>query len=201
MRKLGTVLVILILSGMVAAPVLAGPGHSGWYYCPYGYGPGNSGLNPYEPGITSEQNDQVDKLTKAFFDETNELRKTLWTKSHDLDAIMAVSAPDEAKAMALQKEISDIKATLSQKRIQYQISVKKIIPEASFVPSPGPRYGRGPAMSEGYTPPIMGDRSAYEARSWGRGYRPPMRDRDHGYGYGPPMRDRDHGYGYGPCWY
>ena len=195
MKKVGTALAILILSGLVAAPVFAG---GMYYYCPYGsgpgnygpgtYGPGNYGPNPYVSNITPEQREQMDKLTKAFFDETDELRKNLWTKSRDLDALMAASAPDEAKAMALQKEISDLKATLSQKRLEYQLQVKKIVPDADFPLGPGPRHGRGPEALEQWVPPVMGYGPGYSSRDWGRNYH-------------RPMMQWGGGHGYGPCWY
>jgi zinc resistance-associated protein len=204
------VLAVLILSGMVAAPVFAGPGYR--YNCPYGegayeYGPGASGSN-----LTSEQIEQLEKLAKTYIDETSELRNTLWEKRSELDAIMVTSAPDATKAMALQKEISDIKASLSQKRLEYQLNVKKVAPDVGFVPTPGFGWGRRAydMMGPGYgmRGPGYGHMMGPGYSRMHRGYGPirrPQEDLTNTWEwkqrYGRHMMDWDRGYGYGPCWY
>lgn len=221
MKKLTTVLAILIFSGMVAAPVFAGPGNR--YFCPYGEGPRASGPGDSGSNLTAEQIDQLQKLLKTYVDETSELRSTLWDKRSELDAIMVTSAPDSTKAMALQKEISDIKANLAQKRLEYQLNVKKVAPDVGFVPAPGSGWGRGGygpgMMGPGYGmmgrgPGMMGP--GYGMMGPGYGMMGPGYGRMHrGWGarqdpttsgewqgrYGRHMMDWDGGYGYGPCWY
>lgn len=85
--------------------------------------------------LTTEQREALEKLHEEFYDETLDLRNDLRTKRTELINIMSQKEPDEKKAKAVQKEISDIQAKLDQKRIELRIKVLKINPDAG--------YGRG----------------------------------------------------------
>ena len=133
MKKLITTLGILLLVGAIAIPVLAhGPGwgRGGHMMGDRGYhhGYGSHYGRGYEQ-MTGGQRNQLDKLNRRFYDETAELRSDIWTKSEALNTLLNASNPDTEKAKALQKEISDLKAKLSQARIKFEIEERKIYPD------------------------------------------------------------------------
>ena len=130
MKRLISILAIVLLVGAVAVPLMAhGPtgGKSGHMM----YGRGGSSDN-----LTTEQREQLDALHKKFYDETAQLRKDLWDKRSELDNVLNTSVPDTEKAKAIQNEISDIQAKLAEKQVEFQVEAQKINPDAA-------RYGRG----------------------------------------------------------
>ena len=142
MKKLITVIGILLLVGAVAVPVMAwGPGR-GWGHpmmgC-WGSGP------EYERGdygnLTSEQRSRLDTLERKFYEETKDLRDQVWTKSRELDSVLNSSNPDLDKAKALQKEISDLRAKLDEKTVTYELEARKIVPDQRLDYGYGPGYG------------------------------------------------------------
>lgn len=98
-----------------------GPGwHHGGYECP-GYG--------YMTGDLSEEDIQkMDEQREAFFKSTEDLRQELYQKRLALESEFAKKNPDPKNAVKLQKEISDIRAQMDQKRIEHMIEMKKINP-------------------------------------------------------------------------
>ncbi|MFH1349946.1 MAG: periplasmic heavy metal sensor [Pseudomonadota bacterium] len=172
MKRLMTILGILILTGAIAVPVLAyGPG---WGRGPHmmGYWGGDSGGACWDSGrgagnLSEEQRTALDKLSQKFYDETARLRNELLAKRAELNILLNTRNPDAEKARALQKEISDLKAKLDQEGINFEIEARKINPET--------RFG-----SWGYHP----------------GFGPHMRGYGPGMGYGRNMG----GYGPGNCW-
>ena len=161
MRKTLTIVGTMLLVAVIAVPVLAhGPGwgrgrHMMGYwgggpgYC-WQYGRGHENL-------TEEQRSQLDGLHQRFYDETAQLRNEIWSKKAELNTVLNSSNPDAEKARALQKEISDLKAKMAEKKINFELEVRKIAPEI--------RSGRG----------------------YGRGYRSHMRGYGPGMGYGRHM--------------
>lgn len=178
MKKLITILGITLLSGLLVVPVIAWAQGWGWGG---GHMMGNWGRGPgaydqdgrgYGPALAQEQQEQLTALDRKFYDETRDLRDKLWDKSAELNAALAVSDPDAAKVTGLQKEVSDLRAKLDERRVAYELEVRKIAPETRY----GRGYGRG---GYGMGPGMMG--------GYGRG----------GYGMGPGMMG---GYGPGECW-
>jgi len=100
-------------------------------YC-WQYGRGHENL-------TEEQRSQLDKLSQKFYDESAQVRNKIRSKSAELNTLLTSPNPDAEKAKALQKEISDLKAKLAQKRIDFRLEARKIAPELRF----GRGYGRG----------------------------------------------------------
>lgn len=167
MTRVTKVLGIALLVGVIAVPVFAwahgwsrghhmmGPWGSGPEYC---YGPERG----YE-NLTQEQRSQLEQLDRKFYDETANLRNDIWAKSAELNTLLNSSNPDPEKVKALQREISDLRATLDEKRLSYELEARKINPE----PRSGRGYGRG-----------------YHGRHMG-GYGPGMGYGWHMGGYGP----------------
>jgi hypothetical protein len=117
-----------------------GPGwHHGGYGCP-GYG--------YLAGEPSDEDIQkMDAQREAFFKSTEDLRQNLYEKRLALESEFAKKNPDAQNAAKLQKEISDLRAQIDQKRIEHMIEMKKINPGlgAGFM-GPGMMghgYGKG----------------------------------------------------------
>ena len=73
----------------------------------------------------------LEEERSAFFKETENIRRSLYSKELELRSELAKSDPDSIKANALQKEISELEAQLDQKRIDHMIKVRKISPDAS----------------------------------------------------------------------
>jgi zinc resistance-associated protein len=178
MRKVLTTLGILVLVGFLAAPVFAhrwGRAESGTY--------GGPGAGPcwLERGdLTDSQRAELDKLYQQFVDDTAKMREEIWNKSAELDTLLDSSNPDPKKAKGLQREISDLQAKMSDKRVDFELQARKIAPNA--------RSGRGYGMGYG--------------RGYGHGYGMGM-GRHHGphghYGDSGSYGGYGRG-GYGPCW-
>jgi zinc resistance-associated protein len=147
MKRITTIIGILILAGAVAVPVMAwGPGWGRGHHMMGYWGSGPE----YERGdygnLTSEQKSGLDALDRKFYEETRELRDQIWTKSRELDSVLNSSNPDLDKAKALQKEISDVRAKLDEKKMEYDLEARKISTDSQY----GSGYGRG------YGGPMMG---------------------------------------------
>lgn len=183
MKRFVIVAGIIVLIGAVAVPVMAhGPGMGrGRHMMGYGGGgPGYSGQydNPYG-NLTDEQRSQLEKAHQSFFDETVKLRNEIWSKKAELSSILYASEPDTDKAKSLQKEISDLKAQLAEKRLDYEIETRKIVPEGFLAGGYGRGYGR--------------HRGGF---GQGKGYGMHMGGYGQGMGYGMHRG----GYGQGACW-
>ena len=170
MKKILTTLGMLFMVGILAAPVFAHRWGKG------GYGArGGSGSGPcwVEGGdITESQQAELDKMHEKFVNDTADLREEIWKKSSELDTLIDSATPDANKVRALQKEISDLKAKMADKRVDFELEARKIAPDARFGQGSGRGYGQG----------------------YGRGY-------GMGRHYGPHHRGgRHYGQGYGPCW-
>lgn len=155
--KIVTVLTVLTIMGF-GAYAFAGEGmgygrhHAGWdhhgsewqdggYGCPgYGYMMGN---------LSDEEIQKMDAQREAFFKSTEDLRQNIYQKELALESEFAKKNPDAKNAAKLQKEISDLRAQIDQKRIAHMIEMKKI----------------NPGLGSGYMGPgMMGN-------GYGRGYR------------------------------
>ncbi|UCE81769.1 MAG: periplasmic heavy metal sensor [Deltaproteobacteria bacterium] len=175
MKKLATTLGILVLVAVLAAPVFAhrwGKGES------YG-GPGYCWRDSQQYGsLTESQRAELDKLEQNFFNDTAKLREEIWTKSAELNTMLNSANPDANKVRALQKDISNLRAKMSEKRVNFELEARKISPNA--------RSGRGYGGGYGYRG-HHGPHYGHHGQYYGH----------HGpYGY----RGQTGGYGPGACW-
>ncbi len=134
MKKLATVLGIMLLVAVIAIPVSArGPGwgsNSG--SCPgYGMGTGNgmgmkicksSNLN-----LTAEQSAKIQSLRETHLKEVTPLRTKLFTKKAELKLLWAQVNPDKNKIMSKQKEISDLQYSMKEKSTDYRLEIHKVL--------------------------------------------------------------------------
>lgn len=170
MYKLTTIIGILFLTGILAAPVMAwGPRGGGHHMMGYwGNGPGN-GSGDYG-NLTSEQKTKLEALDRNFYDETKDLRARLQTRFDELDNVLAGTNPDYKKAKALQNEISDLRAKLDEKRLTYTIEVRKILPDQRFGYGNGGGYGHHHMMGNYGSMMGYGGRYGNHMRGYGSGY-------------------------------
>ena len=133
MKKAITILGSLALVAMLSLPALGyGPGY-GREDCD-GFGPGRgqgpccgkfqSGLN-----LTDEQRDQLDALHDQFYMDTRDLRRTIRDKAREMRTLMEGDTIDEAAALALQKELHELRGQMMVKRLQFELESRKIAPE------------------------------------------------------------------------
>jgi len=162
MTRVTKVLGIALLVGVIAVPVFAwahgwsrghhmmGPWGSGPGYC---YGPERG----YE-NLTEEQRTQLEQLDRKFYDETAKLRNEIWSKSAELNNVLNAPNPDLEKAKSLQRDISDLRAKVDEKRLNYELEARKITPDERFAQGYGRGYyghhmgGYGRHMMGGYGP-------------------------------------------------
>jgi Spy/CpxP family protein refolding chaperone len=145
------VVTLMVVVGMVGfgSTALAYRGWGGGNQDCSGYGqgsgPGNGrGGSGYCGGyadLTDEQRTQLDQTRKAFYDETRELHDQLRDKNYALHKMLDADAVDTGAAADLQKEISDLRAQLDQKRLTHRIEMRKLFPELND--GPCFRDGRG----------------------------------------------------------
>jgi zinc resistance-associated protein len=146
------------------ATAFAGPGYGRGGYGPgmmgygtqmmgpgYGRGPGMMGYGPgmgrgfqgygYPGDLKDEDLKKLDEQRNAFFEGTKNLRKDLYEKRFELRSELAKQNPDSERAAKLQKEISELRTQLDQKRIDHMIEMKKINPNVGRgFAGRGPRY-------------------------------------------------------------
>ena len=95
-----------------------------------GYRGDYSSDRDYESGLTRDEIRQLDEAHEAFYKDTEELRYKLDDKKVDLSRELAGENLDKQKAAKLQKEISELRSKLDQKRLNHQIETRKIAPNA-----------------------------------------------------------------------
>ena len=156
MKRLTTVLGILVLVGALAVPVFAwGPGWGRGHHMMGFWGSG-PGYGERSGNLTSEQKNQLDALDRKYYDQAAELRNQMGTRSTELDSLLNGTNPDLEKAKALQKEISDLRAKLDESRLNYELEARKIVPDQrsgySYSGGYGHRmgsYGQGMGYGQG----------------------------------------------------
>lgn len=114
------------------------------------------------PNLTSKQREQLDNERQAFFAATQDTRQEIYAKRLALRAELAKKDPDPKAAADLQKQISSLRTDLDQKRIEHQLAMRKIAPDAGrgF-------YGMGHRSRHGGY-----GRGMHDGRGYGMGYGP-----------------------------
>ena len=148
-----------------------------------------------EPGpfgnLSEDEIKKLDEERTAFIEATKGLRQDVYQKKLELASELAKQNPDAAKAAALQKEISDVKAQLAQKHLDHFLRIRKINPD----------FGRGFGGGGWMGPEMMGSGMMHPGMMGSGMMHPGMMGRGgHGYreSYDCPYGDRDGGYGMGP---
>jgi zinc resistance-associated protein len=128
---------IIFMVFALAIPAFAwGPGFG------MGYGPGPCfDCDNCCNRLTAEEQDKLDDLYSAFEDKTKEAKNEIVKKQIDLNAVIEDKEPDLKKAKAIQKEINELQAKISDAHLEFIIEAKKINPDMGF--GRGARAGRG----------------------------------------------------------
>lgn len=132
--SLRTILVSLITVTLIAVGTTAlagkGMGNQDGGCNDGGCGRYHRGSGCADGNLTPEQREQLDTEREAFFEATKAQRQDLYAKRLELRAEMAKRAPDIKKASALQKEVSDLRSSLDQKRLTHIMNMRQINPDA-----------------------------------------------------------------------
>ncbi len=80
--------------------------------------------------ISEEDRKKIDTAVKAFHKDTRDLHQQILSKKLALKSELVKTEPSPKLAMALQKELSDLKAQLAEKRLSHLLDIKKINPYA-----------------------------------------------------------------------
>ena len=139
MKKLATTLGILLLVGVLAAPVFAYRGSwGGW-----SGGPGSCLQDSETYGnLTESQNAELGRLEQKFSNDTAKLRDEIWAKSEELNTLLNEADPDGKKVRALQKEITALRAEMDRQRIDFELKARKIAPNSGYSRGYSRGYGR-----------------------------------------------------------
>ncbi len=123
MKKLGVLIVVLVLAGS-SARAFGGP----WGMGP-GIGPG-WGMNPYfasDLNLTEAQRSQLQSKYDAFVAQMNPLREKMFSKKMELRDLWAKANPDQAKISAKQQEIQALQNQMQEKATNYQLECRQML--------------------------------------------------------------------------
>ena len=154
----------------------------GWHHRGYG-GSGSGGFD----NLSDDEIKKLDAERTTFFEAIKDLRRKVYQKRLELASELAKENPDATEASALQKEISDFKAQMAQKRLEHLLRVRKINPVLGW------RFWDGNPMGPGMMHRSEMGRGG--KGSWGPG-NCPYGGPGGGYGMGSRMMHRG-GYGMG----
>ena len=84
----------------------------------------------YAPELSEEEWKKLDEQRNTFFEATDDLRQKSYSKGLELQSELAKKNPDTGKAAGLQKELSNLRSQIDQKRIGHLIEMRKINPNA-----------------------------------------------------------------------
>jgi zinc resistance-associated protein len=127
MKRLTTIIGILVIVGALAVPVMAWGPHWGGGRHMMGYWDSGSEYGQGDYGnLTSEQIGRLDALDRKFYEDTRELQDQISDKSRELDIVLNSSEPNFDKAKTLQKEINELQASLNEKGVNNKSEARKI---------------------------------------------------------------------------
>jgi zinc resistance-associated protein len=152
MRRVTKMLVVALLVGALAVPVVAwshGRVRGHHMMGPWGSTPGHGWGHERGYGdVTKEQRSKLEELDKKLYSETTDLRNEIRAKSAELNTLLNSSDPDLEKVKAVQGELNDLRAKVEEKRLNYELEARKILPELRSSGRHGMDYGHH--MGGGY---------------------------------------------------
>jgi zinc resistance-associated protein len=148
------VAIVLFFAMLGAAPFAfahggyGGPGYGGHMMGP-GYGGHMMGYGGHmgwwgdrdDGGLNQEQAEKLQTARESFYRENRELRDSIYDKSAEIRSELSKQNPDRGRLNELQKELSQLESRFDQKRLDYQLEVRKILPQTDGEYSEG--YGPG----------------------------------------------------------
>ena len=159
MTKILIALGSFLLVAFLAVPLLAdGPGWNGGHHMWGSWGSDRGSCWDYGRGyneLSKEEQKQLTELENKFSNETNNLRNDIWSKSEELQRYLNSTNPDSQKLTEMQRELSNLRAEMDEKRLAYEVEARKILPDTRFRGGYGRGYyghhmrGYGPRMGYG----------------------------------------------------
>jgi hypothetical protein len=125
--------------------------------CGMGHGQGGWGLNNmgghgaghgYTGGLSADEIKRLDAEQSGFLKATEGLRQSLYEKELLLRDELNKDNPDKANASSLQADISRLQGELAQKNLDYEMSIRKTIP--NYNANYNCRHGAGMHENGGY---------------------------------------------------
>lgn len=117
-----------------------GGGYGGHMMGP-GYGPMmGPGNGPGYGDLSQEDANKLEAARDKFYDQTRELREKMDEKGYAIQKEMDQPNPDRDKIQSLQGELSQLRSQFDQYALDYDLTVKDIVPDA----------GRGRDYAGGY---------------------------------------------------
>lgn len=138
-----SILAVLAVFGL-SALAFAGWGNGSGHMMGSGWHRGGG----YDGDLSNEQVAELERQRAEFFRATVDVRQELKAKALALESELAKEEPDVSRAKALQKEISELRADLDQKRLEYDIQAGKSARGWGHGSMMG--YGYGPEMGYGH---------------------------------------------------
>ncbi|HDP26117.1 MAG TPA: periplasmic heavy metal sensor [Deltaproteobacteria bacterium] len=152
MKKITTLIGLLILTAFVAQPIFAHmTGEKD------GKSSRHAGTKCWESSretcredsferrtahLTQEQRDQLRELRDAHQKLTDPIKDQLADKRTELRDALSAQEPDEARVRQLSTEISTLKTELDQTRTEHLLQVKKLVPDAEIGKAHRDRFSR-----------------------------------------------------------
>jgi len=135
----------IVLAAGASADMGRGYGYRGQMH--HGPGSQHGGYGAFGSGafanLSEEDIKKLEEERKAFFEDTKNLRREVYQKRLELASEMARQNPDVAGAATIQKEISETKAQLAQKRLDHIFRIRKINPDLGMGFLGGGMMGQG----------------------------------------------------------
>jgi len=161
MKRLFVVLGSVLLVSALAVPLLAhGPGFTRGPHMMGPWGTDSEYCGQYDRGygnVTEEQRSRLQELDRKFYNETEPIRNEIMTMSHELNTLLNSADPDPEKAKALQKNLSELREKMDEKKLTYTLELRTIIPELRS----RHRYGWGRNHKRGYGSGMYGSGSCW----------------------------------------
>jgi zinc resistance-associated protein len=123
MKKKSIIGMGLVLAVALMATVAFAGGMGRGFGPGYGYGYGY----PAIPNLTAEQSSKIQALQKSHLDEIAPLQQDLLKKRTELRSLWLSPTPDQARITALQKEILNLQAKITEKGTNLKLETRKLL--------------------------------------------------------------------------
>ena len=159
MKKLLTVMAVMLLVAAVAVPSFAQRGWRGYGDSPCKEITKVTGLN-----LTAEQKTRLTEMEKAHLKDVKPLQDKLFSRQGDLRLLWLEKNLDQARITTTEKEVRSLRDQIHDKRNSYQWAVYKMLtpdqrerlrnygPAGCFGSGFGPGRGHGRGPADGFGP-------------------------------------------------
>ena len=133
-----------------------GQHHRGYGMHSYGSGYEGGHHRGMGPDMSQEDYQKYQEKQHAFFSSTEDMRRSIFQKRLEMKSEFARKTPNEGKLRALQKEISSLRTEMATKRLDHNLEMRKLFPDAWFWGGMDRGRGRGHGHGMGYGRGMMG---------------------------------------------